>query len=93
MQLWLWCCWDCKEVAIARVGRHTKWFLQECKDLQRKDQESSWLNDYKKGVSCWRQSPSLPFTFETFSESCALGGLDALLFLMFFLIVQLRLQV
>jgi hypothetical protein len=42
-----------------------EWCLWECKDLQRKDQESSWPNDYKKGVSCWRQSP-LSFTFETF---------------------------
>jgi len=25
------------------------------------------LNDYKKRVSCWRQNPSLSFTFETFS--------------------------
>jgi hypothetical protein len=45
MQLWLWC-WDCKEVA-----RDMEWCLWKCKDLQRKDQESSWHNDYKKGVS------------------------------------------
>jgi len=30
------------------VGRNTKWCLWECKDLQRKDQKSSWPNDYKK---------------------------------------------
>jgi len=46
-------------VGIARVRRDTEWCLWECKDLQRKDQESWWPNDYKKGVSCWRQNPSL----------------------------------
>jgi hypothetical protein len=33
MQLWLWCSWGYKEVAIARVGKDTEWCLQECKDL------------------------------------------------------------
>jgi hypothetical protein len=57
---------DYDAIGIARVGRNLKWCLWECKDLQRKDQESLWPNAYKKGVSCWRQSPSLSFEFETF---------------------------
>jgi hypothetical protein len=57
--------------------------LQELEEIQnesmrmqgltkKRPKESSWPNDYKKGVSCLRQSPSLSFAFETFSCIVAL---------------------
>jgi hypothetical protein len=64
------------QVVITKVRKDTKWCLWKYKDLQRKDQESSWPNDYTKRVSCWRQSSFLSFTFETFSRklrSCWIG--------------------
>jgi len=49
MQLGLWCCWDCKEAVITRVGRDTEGCLWECKDYKEKTKSLyDWMITRKK---------------------------------------------